>query len=96
MGEADAADQSNRVLDRLVLRDPCCLGLGRDHALDGGEVREQVEPLEDHAHLLAETGEVLDDHSAVGDDRMARDGDVAAVISSSLMQRNRVLLPPPL
>src|SRR4029079_14919869 len=64
-------------LARLVVGDAGSLRLREDDVLDGSEVREKVEPLEDHPDLLPQPAEILDDDSTVRDDRFARDRDVA-------------------
>src|SRR4029453_1317841 len=58
---------------------PAGLELREHDILDCGQVREQVESLEHHAHGLAQPGEVTADDLGAGEHRFAGDIDPAPV-----------------
>jgi hypothetical protein len=69
VGEADAAEQPYGAVQRILLGDPGAQ-LGEHHVLHGGQVREQVEPLEHHADRLPQLREVPARHPVAGEDRL--------------------------
>ena len=98
VAEADAAQQRDGPLDRLALARAARLDLRQHHVLDRGQVREQVEALEDHPDGLAQPREVAADHPRRRR-RSARRRPPSAPRSgrsSRFTQRISVVLPPPL
>ena len=75
MAEADAPQQRDRALHRVLLARVRGVHLREHHVLDGGQVREQVEALEDHPDLLAQLGEAAADGAVAREDRLAADLD---------------------